>query len=104
MSLIIFYSTSVTRFGEILPLWQNFDSLLQCFVGLFIIWHNFDPTLNKIIRQYIVAVIGQILNKLSSHLVTLAHVQAPQMIFRACSIKHFYEQIYGQNLAVSTNL
>ena len=31
---------SVTRFGKISPLWENFD-------GLFSIWQNFDPTVAK---------------------------------------------------------
>ena len=29
---------SVTRFGEILPLWHNFKSIGQIFEGLFSIW------------------------------------------------------------------
>ena len=37
--------SSVTRFGEILPLWQKFTSLWQIFNGLFLIWQNAEPTL-----------------------------------------------------------
>ena len=36
---------SVTRFGEILPLWQKFTSLWQFFGGLFLIWPNAEPIL-----------------------------------------------------------
>ena len=32
----------MTRFGEILPLWQNFTSLWQNVDGLFLIWQNVD--------------------------------------------------------------
>ena len=35
---------SVTRFGEIVPIWYNFKSLGQKFEGLFSIWQNVDPT------------------------------------------------------------
>ena len=37
--------SSVTRFGESLPLCQKFTSLWQIFDGLFIIWQNAEPTL-----------------------------------------------------------
>ena len=37
--------TSVTRFGEILPLWQKFTSLWQIFDGLFLIWHSAELTM-----------------------------------------------------------
>ena len=36
---------NVTRFGEILPLWQKFTSLWQKFNGLFLIWQNAEHTL-----------------------------------------------------------
>ena len=39
------YPSSVTRFGEILPLWQNSICLRQCYDGLFSIWQNCEPTL-----------------------------------------------------------
>ena len=35
--------TSVTRIGEISPLWQNFKSLWLFFQGLFCIGQNFEP-------------------------------------------------------------
>ena len=37
-----------TRYGEILPLWPNFQSLGQFFEGLFTICENFGPTLAKL--------------------------------------------------------
>ena len=40
--------SSVTRFGEITPLWHNYKRFGQFFEALFSIWHNFDPTLAKI--------------------------------------------------------
>ena len=36
--LFLFYSDSVTRFGDISPIWQNFTSLWQSFNSLFLIW------------------------------------------------------------------
>ena len=42
-------SSSVTRFGEILPLWHNFKSLGQIFEGLFSIWQSFNLTLAKML-------------------------------------------------------
>ena len=36
---------SVTRFGEISPLWQNLRCLWQIFEGLFDFWHSLKPTL-----------------------------------------------------------
>ena len=36
---------SVTRFGEISPLWQKFTSLWQFLDSLFLIWQNAEPTL-----------------------------------------------------------
>ena len=47
-SIFIFLSWlpySVTRYGEILPLWQKFTSLWQMFNGLYLIWQNTQPTL-----------------------------------------------------------
>ena len=35
---------SVTRFGKISPLWQNFKTLWESLEGLFSIWHNCKPT------------------------------------------------------------
>ena len=38
-------SNSVTRFGEIMPIWQNFTSLWQFFNSLFLILKNDGRTL-----------------------------------------------------------
>ena len=35
---------SVTRYGEISPIWQNLQSLGQIFKAPFTIWQNFEPT------------------------------------------------------------
>ena len=40
-------SNSVTRFGEILPLWQNFKNIWQRYEGLISIWQSFEPTLEN---------------------------------------------------------
>ena len=45
--LWLWLSSNVTRFGEISPLWLNFKSLGQIFLGLFSIWQNFDHTVAK---------------------------------------------------------
>ena len=48
---------SVTRFGEILPLWQNFKSLWLFFEGLFCIGQNIEPNwanFNDIGQNFIV--------------------------------------------------
>ena len=37
------YTSSVTRYAEISPLWQNLKSFLQFFESLFCIWHTFNP-------------------------------------------------------------
>ena len=39
------FARSVTRFGEISPLGQNFKKIRQNFEGLFFVWQNFVPTL-----------------------------------------------------------
>ena len=44
--------TSVTIFGEISPLWQNFTSLWQLFGGLFLIWQNSQPTLVNLLHYW----------------------------------------------------
>ena len=41
----VLVSDSVTRSGEIPPLWQKFKTLWQFFVGLVIVGQNFKPTL-----------------------------------------------------------
>ena len=42
-------TTSVTRFGEISPLWQYFKSLGQFCTGLFRVKQNFEPTLANLL-------------------------------------------------------
>ena len=44
-TMTIYLSLSVTRFGEILPLWLKFTSLWQICKGLFLIWQNAEPIL-----------------------------------------------------------
>ena len=53
---------SVTRFGEISPLWQNFNYLWKSFEGSLA---NFEPKLGNSFAfgQMQIAVNGQILNK-----------------------------------------
>ena len=53
----------VTRFGEILPLWQNRTGLWKNVDGIFSIWQNFEPTLQKYdIWRIFIVTNGQILN------------------------------------------
>ena len=42
-------AASVTRFCEILRLWQKFTCVWQIFDGLFRIWKNAEPTLCKFV-------------------------------------------------------
>ena len=44
--------TSVTRFGEILPLWHNFKNLEDIFEGLISVWQNVDPTVAKMFYSW----------------------------------------------------
>ena len=44
-----YLGSSVTRFGEILPLWYNFKSLEQIFEGLFDICQKYKLTLAKML-------------------------------------------------------
>ena len=62
-------NTSVTRFGEISPLWQNFKNILQLYDGLISIWQTFEPTLENSVffGPIYVVVNGQILSKHSGH-------------------------------------
>ena len=39
---------SVTRFGEISPLWQHFINVCQIVEGLIGVWQMFEPTLAKL--------------------------------------------------------
>ena len=59
----------VTRFGEISPLWQNFESLWQLFDKLFSILPNFETML--VIGKILYVKNGQVLKKYYTHLVTL---------------------------------
>ena len=62
--------SSVTRFGEILQLWQKFTSLWQFFDGLFLTWQNAEPTLANLWHYWAIFIVanGQILKH---NLVTL---------------------------------
>ena len=48
--------TSVTRFGDILPLWQNLKLLWQFLGRLFSIWQNIENTLKDLYGQIIIVV------------------------------------------------
>ena len=39
--------TSVTRFGEMSPLWQNLQRFWQFCMSLFSLWHNFKHTMTN---------------------------------------------------------
>ena len=43
---------SVTRFGEISPLWQILLSLWQFFESLFCIWHTSKPILTNFVCHW----------------------------------------------------
>ena len=43
------FGLSVTRFGEISPLWQNFTSLWQISGGLHLIWQIVEPTFGEFV-------------------------------------------------------
>ena len=64
---------SVTRFGEILPLWENFNSLWLYFRGMSRKRQKIVPTLANCyaVGQSFIVVNGQMLKNQSSHLVTL---------------------------------
>ena len=65
---------SVTRFGAISPLWQNFNSLWVFLASLFRFRQNIEPNLGNIFMLFwanLVVIIVQILNNQCSHLVTL---------------------------------
>ena len=67
------HAASVTRFGEISPLRHNVKKLWPCWKGSFSVFRIFELTLANFIcfGGFLMAVNGQILNKQSSHLVTL---------------------------------
>ena len=39
----------LTRFGEILPFWQYFQSLRQLCEGIFSVWQKIEPALGNIL-------------------------------------------------------
>ena len=58
---------SVTRYGEISPLWQKFNQFLAIFSEILnLFWQSFNA-----IRHIFINVNGQILEKLTNHLVSL---------------------------------
>ena len=63
-----YVESSVTRFGEISPLWQTFTSIWQNFDSFFLIWQNAESTLAicDIFGLIFIVANGQILkNKLA---------------------------------------
>ena len=50
VSLTPVAACSVTRFGKISPLWQNFTSLWTNFDGSFLIWQNIKPILANLLH------------------------------------------------------
>ena len=66
-------SPSVTRFGEISPLWKKFTSLWKIFDSLFLIWQNAEPYFAKLWHYWANChwCNWPIIEKLSNHLVTL---------------------------------
>ena len=44
--------SSVTRFGEILPFWQNIEVIWQIFRRLFGVWKSFQPNFVKLMYLY----------------------------------------------------
>ena len=57
-----YVEASVTRFGEISPLWHDFKNLRQIIDALFSIWQNFNLTLGKIaIGQVFIVTDGHML-------------------------------------------
>ena len=77
---ILMQSTSVTRFGEISPLWQTFLSLWLFSDGLFSIWQTFKPTLAMwcAFGQFFIVVNGQ---KMKHNLAIWSHCRAPPCCF-----------------------
>ena len=67
---------SVTIFGEISPLWQNFTSLWLILEGLLNICQHFEPIWAHFdeIGQILIVANGQIWKTQSSHLVTLSFI------------------------------
>ena len=63
------WKTSVTRFGEISPLWNILKVFRQFFLKTFSIWQNFEPTLANSFANW--SNKRPNIEKYSKHLVTL---------------------------------
>ena len=50
LRLLLLLLSSVTRFGEISPLWRNITRLWQFFDSLFLFWQNVKPTLANLLH------------------------------------------------------
>ena len=48
----LYISSSVTRLGEILPLWQKIKFLWQFYEGLFSIWQKLLPTVANFVHNW----------------------------------------------------
>ena len=49
---VFFIEISVTRVGEISPLWHNLTRYGQIFESLFSIWHSYEPTLANVVCHW----------------------------------------------------
>ena len=65
MAIIITWKSSVTRFGEMTPLWQIFKALWQNFDGLVSVEQNFEPHLANLFTMWQILIVlnGQKINK-----------------------------------------
>ena len=74
------HESSVTRFGEILPLWQKFTIFCQICDCLFPIWQNAEPTLANLWHYWanFHCCKWPKIEKWSNHLVTLHESAAAQ--------------------------
>jgi len=65
MAIIITWKSSVTRFGEMTPLWQIFKALGQNFDGLVSVEQNFEPHLANLFTMWQILIVlnGQKINK-----------------------------------------
>ena len=77
---------SMTRFGEISPIWYDFKSLGHLFGGLFSFWQNVDPTEAKMFCHWASIHCCRRPNTLNKfcHLVTLLAIDTVQIQFGAC--------------------
>ena len=76
---------SVTRFGEISPLWQHFKSLWRLFEGLFSLGQNFETSWEKI---FVIEIIFMVVNgwKLTNNVAIRTHCSSSSM--HACVRVH----------------